>query len=308
MNKPITLVGRHINTRFGLDTAAWYGAQTGAKAIQIFVGSSRSYKRPILNQKRTDLLLALKKSAAELDVKVVVHASLLLNFCRDPDSDIWKKSLACLQYDLEAATLAGAIGVVIHMGCAIKLDFFEALDNYLGGIKAALKSIPGDSSMKLILETGADEGSEICSMVSELGLLYKLLTKAEQAKIGFCIDTCHVFAAGYQLSTARQARYFMDMFDEFIGLDKIVLFHINDAKHTCGSRKDRHQDISTGYIWKDTQDGLAYLVGEATRLGCPLILETPAKTIPITVQLAMIRFLTIDMEFKISSSKINRLK
>jgi deoxyribonuclease-4 len=291
------LVGRHINTKFGIESAPWFAQTCGARSYQLFTGSSRGYVR---RPKSPDLLKNLRDENKRRDVQMVIHSSLLINLCREPDSDIWTRSVNSLVADLAVAAATDAIGVVVHMGCSVGQDWFVALENYVAGIRRVLELAPAG---RILLETSSGEGTEMCSMVCELSLLWDLFAAGERARMGFCVDTCHIFAAGYDIRTYEAADKYLALWDSMIGIEHILCYHINDSKQGCGSHRDRHADIGCGHIWGDENGtgemgGLRRFIHDGFTRKVPLILETPSKQMSVHFQLAAMRTLLLNSKVK----------
>jgi len=159
------------------------------------------------------------------------------------------------------------------MGKKLDMDEEIAIKNYVVGIQTALSRSNKDSI--IIFETGAGCGTEVCTKISELGNLYHRFTKEEQQRIMFCIDTCHVYSAGYDLSNDHYIKIFDMMIDSHLSWNKVACIHLNDSKCPLDSRKDRHADITKGYIKKE---GLKKFVQICYKRGIPMVLETPCDT------------------------------
>lgn len=148
-----------------------------------------------------------------------------------------------------------------------------AIQNYVNGIKNVLKKTPDESV--IIFETGAGQGTEVCTKIPELGYLYQRFTDGEKRRIKFCIDTCHVFAAGYDLSNDHYVKVFDLIINTHLLWKNVICIHLNDSKCPLDSRKDRHADLTTGHIKKD---GLKKFVEICYERGVPMVLETPCDT------------------------------
>ena len=127
---------------------------------------------------------------------------------------------------------------------------------------------------KIILETPAGQGSEICNTIEDMALLYDLFTLSEKKRIGFCIDTCHIFVNGYPIHKKKGMSDYFRTWNKYIGNSKITLIHINDSKIELNQKIDRHENIRKGYIFKTSLESLEYLKGKAKKLKIPMILET----------------------------------
>jgi apurinic endonuclease APN1 len=262
-------VGHHLNIRHGLTTCADYARSIGANFFQIFLSSPQQF-----NGKRqtTENIQELAKKIKEYNMKVVVHANYMLNFCNPEDSYIHKQAVKLLQADLTESVILGAVGVVVHMGKKLQLDEDVALTNYVKGIKTALNATP-DSSI-IIFETGAGQGSEICTSLFGLHKLHNSFSKRERRRIKFCIDTCHIFSAGYNIGDVDYVDIFEELVESTIGWKNVACIHFNDSKCVLSSRKDRHADISKGLI---RLDGLKKFFILCCSKNVPIVLETPCE-------------------------------
>ena len=266
-------IGSHINTQWGFTTCAEYANKIGANFFQIFLSSPKQY-----NGKRQSLenLELLANEIKKYNMKIVVHANYMLNFCNPEDSNIHKNGVKLLVQDLKESMILGAIGVVIHMGKNTKqLDMDEdtALKNYVNGLKNVLKQTPSTST--IILETGAGQGTEICTSLFGLHKLYNQFTKKEQKRLKFCIDTCHIFSAGYDISNTKYVKIFCNLIDILLGWKNIACIHFNDSKCCVNSKKDRHADIGKGFIGID---GLKKFFKICYEKDVPMVLETPCES------------------------------
>lgn len=178
-----------------------------------------------------------------------IHSSYSNNFASN-----WNNTSSWI-YDaineIYYAKKIGAYGIIFHIGKQLNLSHKNAMDNIISSIvyiynKTSLLNI------KLILETSAGQGSELCYNLLDLSVLYKKINKMINSfdKIKICLDTCHIFAAGYDITSKKKIVQFLKLFDKLIGLDNICVVHLNDSKNICGSRIDRHENIGKGHIGK----------------------------------------------------------
>jgi deoxyribonuclease-4 len=274
-------VGSHVFTSHGFVSSADYAVKIKANVFQIFLGSPQNY-----NSKRhsKEELEQLRDNIKEYKIKVVVHANYMLNFCNPVDDYKHTAAVKLLVNDLTDSSVLDAEGVVIHMGKKLKLSKEEAVKNYVTGIKEALKLSPKEST--IIFETGAGVGTEICTSIIDLGDLYNKFTTDEKKRIKFCIDTCHVFAAGYDLGCEGYVDVFCDLIKLHLGWSNIACVHLNDSKCKLNSKKDRHEDITQGLI---KEEGLKKFVRKCYTKGVPMILETPCENLSRREQLELIK-------------------
>jgi apurinic endonuclease APN1 len=281
MNKNITTrLGYNINTSLGLASSADYAQSLGCTFYQIFLSSPQQF-----NSKRRPPteLAALKERLETLQLGIVVHGSYMLNFCNPTDSKQHKQALRLLINDLEDSTKINAIGVIIHMGKQLELTLDTAINNYVTGIQTALKRTTNST---IILETGAGQGTEICTSIFALGKLYNKFTNDEKQRIKFCIDTCHVFSAGYSIGDSAYVDLFCDIIDTHLGWQNIVCIHLNDSKCEVNSKKDRHADITKGFI---ATDGLKKFICVCAKKNIPIVLETPCDVLSKKEQLDLVQ-------------------
>lgn len=269
-------IGRHINISGDFLFIPAYAESIGCDIFQIFLGSPQK----VLSKARSkDELLKFGKELEKRKIDMVIHGSYTINLCHPTNTGRFQTSLRSLIQDLNASVNFGSccLGVIIHMGKNIpenKINNEQALKNYVMGIKMALTATPKNTT--IILETGASQGSEVGSKISELAKIYWNLNKIERERVKFCIDTCHIWATGYDISVPVGVRKFFDEFDNKIGIKKISCIHFNDSKTPLESHVDRHADIGYGYIGEKGLREVAYF---AKRNMIPIIFETPLDTI-----------------------------
>ncbi len=264
------LYGRHISISHGFTAAPKYAYDIGCTYFQIFLGSPKL----ILHKKRAKKdLLEFRKQLKKLDLRMVIHGSYTINLCNPENTKKKIDSVKSLIQDLNEASLIGnrCSGVIIHMGKNVgkKLSCDEAYQNYVDGLKEVINST---DSGTIILETGASQGTEIANDISGLARIYNSLDEEEQERIMFCIDTCHIWASGYDISTLKGVDNFFEEFNQEIGMDKIICIHLNDSRNKCNSHVDRHADLGYGEI---NIRGIKRVIKIAYQNNIPLIMETP---------------------------------
>ena len=287
-------IGAHFSTEKGLIGAVDACETINGNAIQVFFKSPMNMKS---NIKLTEEdAVETKKAIKESDIFLVTHGSYLLNLCNPVDNSTkWIRNN--LIEDLEFADKCGSVGVIIHMGSQnvkikgkkVSISYDEALGNMVANIREILNKFKGDA--KIILETCSAEGAKIAKTVEQFGQLYNSFTEIEKRRIGLCVDTCHIFVAGYSINLPSGFHDFFQKFDDLIGLNKITCFHMNDSKAPLASRRDRHENIGKGYIYKDNMYALRMVKHIAREYSIPMILETHDKSPYSTYQkeIALIR-------------------
>lgn len=266
------MIGHVVLTSNGISITdcAKYGEESGAEVIQIFINSPQSFRA----NRDSSELEKLCIDAEKRNIKILVHGNFMLNFCNPLESYIYKNACTTLIKELNQSVLLNAIGVVIHMGKNVKklnITDEEAINRYINGLKYCL-----DNSNKqsiLILETGAGVGTEICTDIHSLGFIkHELREYGDRVK--FCIDTCHIFAAGYNIGEPEYVKFLDKYIQNTLNWDNVVAVHFNDSKTPLNSRKDRHADIGKGCI---NFDGLIEFAKLCKKYKIPTILETPSE-------------------------------
>lgn len=265
-------IGHTLNTSYGFHTCPAFAQTLGANFFQIFLGSPQQFN--CKRRSKSDLI-KLKENVEKFNMKFVVHANYMLNFCNPVDSYIHKQAVKLLVADLDESVQCGSIGVVIHMGkCCkhLKIDKEVAISNYVTGVRTCLNQ--SDKKSTVILETGAGVGTEVGTSLFDLQAIYNIFTEEEKKRIKFCIDTCHVFAAGYDLENVDYVDLFIDLISHTLGWENIACVHLNDSKCALNSKKDRHADLGKGLIG---ESGLKKFTLYCFDKQIPVVLETPCE-------------------------------
>ncbi len=261
--------GAHMSVAGGLENAFFAGRDAGCDCLQIFVKNQRQWSAPPL---RDEHVRAFKRAQRETKLApVVAHASYLLNLA-SPDETIREKSRRALADELERCEALGVGGLVIHPGAHMG----EGLDAGIGRIVASIDEVHARTAgfaTRILLETTAGQGTVIGYEIEQLRRILDGVRESE--RVGVCLDTCHLFAAGYDLRKPAAYESMVDELADKIGLRRIACIHTNDSKAACGSRVDRHEHITKGRIGKT---GFANLVNDARLAHAPRILETPKGT------------------------------
>ena len=264
--------GYHVTSEKGLLRGIRDAKKLGASAVQIFLKTPHPGKGAALVSKMTRE--DAQKIRGVRGVKLFVHSAYYINFAKSPNSGKNAWILKAYLDDLEKAQWLGVVGCVIHMGKTNtksegKIPLDQAKENTVVWLKKTIEKM-GDNPTRILLETSTGQGSEMCTKIEELAEIYNGLSSDEQARVGFCVDTCHIFAAGYDISKPEQARKYFETFDEQIGIGKIKLIHLNDSKDKCHSNLDHHEVIGDGHIGAD---GISEVIKIANRYNIPMVLE-----------------------------------
>ena len=258
------LVGAHVSTSGGLVEAHRRGVELGCEAIQIWGQSPRQWRPTRWKQDDIDEFLELMEDGP---IKaVVIHAVYLIN-CATQDEEMRRKSLASLVHHLELGDAIGAVGVVLHPGSAKGEPHDEALPRVAEMLRAALRESDG---CRLLLENTAGAGDTLGRSFEELD---SLIRKAGGSRrLGLCLDSCHMYASGFDISTADRLAEVVDRCVEIVGTDRLACLHVNDSLTPLGSNRDRHAPPGDGELGAR---GCAAFLSEPRFEGLPAIFEGP---------------------------------
>jgi deoxyribonuclease-4 len=262
------ILGAHESIAGGMFKAFDRAQSVGCESVQIFVKSNRSWAVKPLTDEDVERFRA---RAEESGIQPVVgHASYLLNL-GTPDEELWLKSRDMLILELQRCEALGVSSLVLHPGAHVGAGEEVGLRRVaqaLGQVHAATSGF----SAQILLETTAGQGTSLGYSFDHLAWLLSHTPEGE--RLGVCFDTCHVFAAGYELRTLEGYADTIETFDHVIGLDRLQAIHLNDSKGDLGSRKDRHEHIGKGHIGLD---GFRHVMNDARLAGLPGLLETPKR-------------------------------
>lgn len=262
-------IGAHVPTSGGMAKRSIEYAKTiQAEAIQVFASNPRGWAMPDPNLEADQKFRELSE---ELDLETYVHAPFLINL-GSPTTSTYENSLASTEYSLKRGREIGAKGVVVHTGSAVDENHvkkaWQQIEKGVMPIVAKLK----DSDPWLLLEPTAGQGQSLVRKLDDLKNYFDALDW--HPKVGVCLDTCHVFAAGHDIKSLGGMTATIDLLVEIVGAERIQLIHANDSMDVLGSLKDRHQNLGEGEIGKGPFEEL--LVHPAI-VNAPLILETPGE-------------------------------
>lgn len=262
------LIGAHLSISKGLEDVFVQADELGATTLQLFTKSNRQWHAKPLTEDEIDIFK--KNHKAHQYMPLVAHASYLINI-GSPDDTLAQKSTKALVDELTRCEQLGIQYLVLHPGAHRDTDIGACLERIADNLKAVFKEAPGDSM--ILLETMAGQGSTIGSTFQELGTILKAV---DNPRLGVCLDTCHVFAAGYDFTTPEGYAALWHEFGKEIGKRHLKVIHMNDSQKPCGSHVDRHCDIGTGAIGKE---GFRLIMQDETLTHIPKILETPKESL-----------------------------
>lgn len=266
MSHDTRLIGAHMPTTGGLYKAITSGHEIGCTAVQLFTASPRQWRaRPLSEEDIT----AFARAREETGIHTVIsHDSYLINLAA-PNEDILQRSREAFLDELQRAEALGIPWVVTHMGAYLDSSEEEGLRVLGESVRLLLQQTEGMKA-GIALETTAGQGTNLGYRFEHLARTIEMAGGSE--RVGVCFDTCHVFVAGYDIRTPEAISATLDEFDRVIGLDRLKVIHVNDAKKPLGSRVDRHEHIGDGELGKET---FRILLQEPRLTHIPVILETP---------------------------------
>jgi deoxyribonuclease-4 len=259
-----------MSTAGGLEKAFQRGREAGCDSIMIFTKSNRQWKAKTLTDKMITAFRQADEEYADIH-PVAVHASYLINL-GTPDEELWEKSLQALKVEVERAEALAIPTLTFHPGAHVETGEEAGLASIARALRRLLDETAGFETV-VCLETMAGTGTTLGHRFEHLAyLLEEGQSGGQTGRLGVCFDTCHVFAAGYDIRSPEAYEETMAEFDRVVGLDQIRCFHFNDSQHDLGERKDRHAHIGQGYIG---EEGFANFVNDPRWAEQPAHLETP---------------------------------
>jgi deoxyribonuclease-4 len=257
-------IGAHVSASGGIWTAVERGLAVEAEAIQIF-GSQPQTWRP--TKHTAEAFERFRAARAEAGLAAVwLHCSYLPNLASD-DDEMWEKSIAAVANALTVADGAGADGVVLHTGSHRGKGIEAVLPRVAEALVRIFEAAPG--SALLALENAAGQGGTIGKSWGELGAIVRAVP---DPRLAVCMDTCHAFAAGYNIVDAAGLEATLRELDGEVGLARLAVMHANDSKGELGGARDRHENIGDGFIG---EAGFRLMLAEPRLHLVPMLLEVP---------------------------------
>ena len=255
----------------------------GGNFLQFYVGSSyltTLREKIVLTKNEVDNIKTYMKKH---NIKIVFHGLVRLNFCLDPTKERFKWGVNNLIYDMNLASQIGACGVIIHLGYyktkKIDITYNTCIKYFIESIKYVLNNIDdninSNNSNKpyIFIETSCNQNNSIGGTLEELAQLYNKIPKKYRTRVKLCVDTAHIFLAGYDIRIKEELIKYFDTFDKLINIENLSMVHLNDTLKELGSKINRHAPIGSGYIFKDKQN-LINLISILKRYNINIILET----------------------------------
>lgn len=266
---PSCPVGAHVTVAGGLATGAIpYTGEVGAEAVQVFVSNARGWAPRPADPRQDEEFRAHMEARG---IPVFVHAPYLVNL-GSPTPETLRASIDSVRYTLRRGREVGARGVVVHTGSSVtNPDRTAAIRQVREHLLPLLDAIPYDGP-DVLLEPMAGQGRTLCATVDDLGPYLAALD--HHPRVGICLDTCHAFAAGHDLTAPGGVDAMLSALVATIGAGRLQLVHANDSRDACGSCRDRHENIGKGCIGEGP---FGELLRHPVVRGVPVVVETPGK-------------------------------
>jgi deoxyribonuclease-4 len=264
-------VGPHLPVGMGLLRLADRAAEIGATAVQIFSDNPTAWRR---REALPPEVPAFRERLVELDLRPLsIHAAYLVNLAGSDDT-LFEKSVEVMRHELTNAPAYGARFVNVHAGSHRGTDSEAGMARLVEGLARALSDAPGGPDAPLVVvENSSGGGDAIGVTIEELAAIGEAAAaRGLDRRLGFCLDTAHLWGAGYDISTVEEVDRVLAEFDRLIGLPRLAMIHLNDTHSGLGSRHDRHAHLGDGHIGTAP---LAYLLRHPALAGVAFYLETP---------------------------------
>ncbi|OGU71780.1 MAG: deoxyribonuclease IV [Ignavibacteria bacterium RIFCSPLOWO2_12_FULL_56_21] len=265
-NDGTVLLGAHMSIAGGVHTAIERAVRIGCTALQMFVKNNNQWKGKALSDED---VATYKDALSKARIgPVVVHDTYLINLCAS-DRSILRKSRDALTDELQRCEKLGVDYLNFHPGAHMGRGEKEGIERIAESLNMIHTRTKG-FRVKSVIESTAGQGTALGYKFEQLKDMIDLVD--EQERMAVCIDTCHIFAAGYDIVSEEGYHRTFREFDDIIGLDRLVAFHVNDSKRELGSRVDRHEHVGKGKIGLE---GFRLIMNDERFVNIPKILETP---------------------------------
>lgn len=262
----MAILGAHESIAGGLHRAVQRAAAARCDCLQLFTKNNNQWQaKPLTPQQADEFRQALREHGIS---HPVAHDSYLINLA-SPDKTLWRKSIDAFVDELQRADRLGLLYVVTHPGAYTTSSLAQGIARVVQALDEVHRQTRG-VSVQCLLETTAGQGTCVGWQFEQLAEILARVKDPE--RLGICVDTCHVFAAGYPLASKKDYRETMKALDATVGLRQVKMFHLNDSKRELGSRVDRHEHIGRGQIGLEA---FRRLVNDRRFTQIPMYLETP---------------------------------
>ncbi len=272
-------LGAHVSAEGGVWRAPARARAIGGANLQLFTKQPSRWAEPVLDR------VAVARFRAEREahrIRVAGAHDSYLNNLASPDTRLWRRSVTAFRAELERCVALGLDFLVTHPGHAVDGDLAAGLARNAEGIAEVLGEVPG--ATRVLLELTAGAGTSVGGSFGNLAALREAIPSTVRGRVGVCVDTCHAFAAGYDLAGDYEGVW--RAFDDVVGRDVLGLLHLNDSRHPLGSRRDRHEKLGEGTLGSGT---FRRLMTDERLRSVPKILETPKDDDGDRVNLAFLR-------------------
>lgn len=256
-------IGVHLSIAGGMYRAIELAKELKISSMQIFLKNTNQWHGKTYTD--TDIRKFLEAKSGSPDLAIFAHAGYLINLAGIGDT--YKKSIQALLDELHRAELLGIEYLVLHPGNHGNRGIDEGIERIADSLNLVFKHHP---KTKILLENTAGQGTSIGHRFEELRSIIDRLSN--QNMVGICLDTCHIFAAGYDISKKNSYESVISEFSDIIGINRLKLIHLNDSQRECGSRVDRHESIGEGLIGTAA---FRRIVNDPRLKNIPMVLETP---------------------------------
>lgn len=260
------LFGAHMSVAGGLPRAVDRAVVHGCEAFQIFTKNANQWRGRLLPPEEIHEFRS-RVTAAGIS-PVISHASYLINLAAT-ERTLRRQSMTAMADELDRAEALDLLGVVLHPGCYTSGDKANGLDRIGDALTSLLRERPECQTM-VLLEQTAGQGTSLGTTFEQLATIIERVDG--HPRVGVCLDTCHLLAAGYDLTTDEGYDDMFRRFEDIIGFGRLRAIHVNDSKRPLGSRVDRHEHIGEGFLGVDA---FRRLVNDGRFAGLPMLLETP---------------------------------
>jgi deoxyribonuclease-4 len=259
-------LGAHMSISGGVEKAVVRGQEVGCEAMQIFTKNSNQWKAKPLTAAE---VAAFRDACQTAGIgPVIAHSAYLINLAA-PDETLYEKSIHAFLDELQRCELLGIPYLVVHPGAHMGTGEEQGLKR----IAAAIDRIHGETptmQSAMTLEVTAGQGTALAYKFEHFAAILEQVHNPD--RLWFCLDTCHLLAAGYDFRTRKGYDQMMDAWEDLVGIERIGVIHLNDSKKDLGSHVDRHEHIGQGYIGTK---GFEFLLNDRRLAELPMVLETP---------------------------------
>lgn len=269
------MIGFHVSIAGGIYESVSNALKIGCTAFQIFTRNPRGWAEKVLNEGDVEIFKAKLNNSGIRPEAIAVHMPYLPNLSA-PMSELYTKSVNSLASELRRSAQLGIPNLVVHLGSHMGTGPEKGIEQLVNSIDTAMdqfRSNHNRGGVTMLLENSAGQKNSIGSKLEEIGMI---LDRLSSKYTGICIDTCHAFAAGYDLRAKDKVSTFVDKLNTTIGLNKLRLIHLNDSKKDLGANADRHEHIGLGKIGSY---GIAAILQNKKLNNRPIVMETPKDSI-----------------------------